>query len=53
MRSARGCWGRGSGEKKSRALQQLDGVAYTMHVHQYALFLKEKINVICDVFDSV
>ena len=27
MRSARGCWGRGSGEKKSRALQQLDCVA--------------------------
>ena len=42
----------GSGERKSRALQQLDCVARTMHVHQCTVFLKEK-NVICDVFDSV
>jgi len=32
---------------------QLDCVARTMHVHQCAVFLKEKNNVICDVFDSV
>ena len=29
MRSARGCWGHGSGERKSRALQQLDCVTRT------------------------
>jgi len=52
MRSARGCWGYGSGERKWRASQQLDCVARTMHAHQGAVFLKEK-NVICDVFDGV
>jgi len=50
--NAWGCWGRGSGERKSRALQQLDCVACTMHVHQCAVFLKDK-NVICDVLDSI
>jgi len=48
--NARGCWGHGSGEKKSRAPQPLDCVARTMHMHQCAVFPK---NVICDVFDSV
>ena len=40
-----GCWGgRGSGERKSRAPQQLDCVVYTMHVHQCAVFLEEKMS---------
>jgi len=39
-------------KRKSRALQQLNCVARTMHVHQCAVFLKEK-NVICDVFHSL
>ena len=52
MRSARGCWGHGSGERKSTAPQQLDCIGRTLHVQQYAVFLKEK-NVIYDVFDSV
>jgi len=34
--------GHGSGERKSREAQQLDCVALTMHVHQCAVFLKEK-----------
>jgi len=34
--------GHGSGERKLTALQQLDCVARTMHVHQCAVFLKEK-----------
>jgi len=34
--SPEGCWGHGSGGRKSRALQQLDCVARTMH--QYAVF---------------
>jgi len=29
--SPQGCWGHGSGERKSRALQQLDCVAHTVH----------------------
>jgi len=37
---------------RERSSMQLDCVACTMHVHQCAVFLKEK-NVICDVFDSV
>ena len=40
--SAPGCWGHGSGERKSREPQQLDCVARTMHVHQCAVFLKEQ-----------
>ena len=36
---------------QSRALQQLDCAARTMH--QCSIFLKEKKLVICDVFDSV
>jgi len=44
--------GHGSGERNSREPQQLDCVAHTKHVHQCAVFLKEK-NVICDVFDSI
>ena len=34
--------GHDSGERKSREPQQLDCVACTMHVHQWAVFLKEK-----------
>ena len=34
--SYRDCWGHGSGERKSRALQELDCVACTMH--QCAVF---------------
>jgi len=44
MRSARDCWGHGLGERKSREPQQLDCVARTMHVHQCAGFLKEKMS---------
>jgi len=29
--SLQGCWGHGSGERKSRALQDVDCVACTMH----------------------
>ena len=43
-----GCWGHGSGKRKSTALQQLYCVARTMHVHQCAIFLKEKMSsVMC------
>jgi len=34
--SPQGCWGHGSGERKSTAMQQLDSVART--VHQCAVF---------------
>jgi len=37
-----GCWGHGLWERKSRAPQQLDCVARTMHVHQRTVFLKGK-----------
>jgi len=40
------------GSRDSRAPQQLDCVARTMHVHQCDVFLKEK-SVMCDVFDNV
>jgi len=39
-------------ERKSRKPQQLDCVARTLHMHQCAVFLKEK-NVVYDVFDSI
>jgi len=43
-----GLLGHGLGERKSRAPQQLDCVARTMHVHQRAVFLKEKMSsVMC------
>jgi len=38
------CWGHGSGERKLTAPQHLDCVACTMHMHQCALFLKEKMS---------
>ena len=41
MHSAWGCCGYGLGERKLMP-QQLDCVAFTMHVHQCAVFLKEK-----------
>jgi len=40
-----GCWGHGLRERKSREPQQLDCVACTMHVHQCAVFLKEKCHL--------
>ena len=40
--------GHGLGERNSREPQQLDCVARTMHVHQCAAFLKEKMSsVMC------
>ena len=43
-----------SGERKSRAPQQLDCVARTMHVHRCAVFLKEKMSsVICMIASDI
>jgi len=38
--------GHGSGERNSRAPQRLDCVVRTMHVHQCAAFLKEKMSYV-------
>ena len=49
-----GLWGHGLRERKLTELQQLDCVACTMHVHQCAVFLKEKMSsVMCLIASDI
>jgi len=50
--NARGCWRHGSGERKSRAPQQLDCVAHTMHMNQCPVSLKEKMSSVMSLIAS-